>query len=50
MGIEVGEKEVREMLGFIFEWIECQLKRSEIEKWDKKSMQIVFEAIIVRGE
>jgi len=46
MGMEVGETEIREMLRFIFEWIEDQLKRSEIEKWDEKLKYILFESIV----
>lgn len=46
MGIEVHEKEVNEMLGFIFEWVGSQLKASEIKKWGEETKQMLVEAIL----
>lgn len=46
MDIDIGEKEKREILGFIFEWISGQIKRSEIEKLDKATINILIEAMI----
>jgi len=46
MGMKIGEKEIRQTLSFISEWIEHQLKESEIKKWDEKTKKMLFEAII----
>lgn len=43
---KIPEKDKLEMLGFVYEWIERQLKRSVIEKWDEKTRLMVFESVL----